>query len=457
MRRRASHGLDSCKFGNAAIIFDWDDTLFPTSALRNGSLERSDISWRQMEVLVRGTLAKALELAPQATFIVTNGSYEWFNSSLQFIPAAKPLLDDVFIVSSRERYCVAHGIAPSAFSAEDNHKAKAWVFEELFRSPDYALNQRNSHVLSIGDANTDAIATRHLEQLLDDTSAVKFIKLLEDLPVEKFIDQLSSLLVSMEHILEQCVESNRTLTFDFAETRTDDGNEEHFAPTKMPFLIRNTFIDVEDQLELIRPKRSSSVPAAMRFPEIVFERDAVVDVRCTEAAATKYGEESDSDQSSGSDDDDELLGAFCDWPEDSSQRDRGKSAEVNFDPLKNSVGLHESSCLCGTPSTSASDGQPEDEAQVDLVVEGCLRGAGGDQSVLEIRQDISEVALRLKDPSVSQADLSVESCLDGALQELMFLESISGRWPSAETAVCGATAVCPRRRGTWRPTAQRTL
>merc|ERR1712232_1249466 len=87
---------------DAVIIFDWDDTLMCSSAIKE-SPPPSDQELLQLGEVVSRVLRKAIELG--RTAIVTNANLVWVQSSASlFLPAVLPLLQFVQVLSARQSY-----------------------------------------------------------------------------------------------------------------------------------------------------------------------------------------------------------------------------------------------------------------------------------------------------------------------------------------------------------------
>mmetsp|Transcript_64725 Transcript_64725/g.141022 ORF Transcript_64725/g.141022 Transcript_64725/m.141022 type:complete len:244 (+) Transcript_64725:41-772(+) len=92
-----------CCPDNTLIIFDWDDTLFCTSALKIGenNMAVADLSALQEHVLSLLSLAKCLGKVA----IVTSSSRGWVErSAKKWLPALLPVLEEIPIIYARERY-----------------------------------------------------------------------------------------------------------------------------------------------------------------------------------------------------------------------------------------------------------------------------------------------------------------------------------------------------------------
>ena len=99
------------KSHNSIIIFDWDDTLFPTSSLiKNGIYtdniiltEKEKEKIANLEELVLKVLTLSIEKGD--TFIITNAGKGWVEfSSMKYYPKIKKVLEKIKIRSARENY-----------------------------------------------------------------------------------------------------------------------------------------------------------------------------------------------------------------------------------------------------------------------------------------------------------------------------------------------------------------
>lgn len=97
---------------NTITIFDWDDTLFPTTYLMQkigNSMESLSFSLKEkskikeLEIKIVKLLTKALEKG--IVFIITNSCKGWVERCIKlYYPKLSPLLDDINIISARELY-----------------------------------------------------------------------------------------------------------------------------------------------------------------------------------------------------------------------------------------------------------------------------------------------------------------------------------------------------------------
>jgi hypothetical protein len=87
---------------DAVIIFDWDDTLMCSSAIKEAT-PPSDAELHQLGKAVSEVLLKAIELG--RTAIVTNANLSWVRASASlFLPEVLPVLQFIQIMSARQSY-----------------------------------------------------------------------------------------------------------------------------------------------------------------------------------------------------------------------------------------------------------------------------------------------------------------------------------------------------------------
>ncbi len=109
--KRVWKPLNDSQRNNHLIIFDWDDTLLPTSFLlyknvignENKLNEKDQIKINKLEQLVKNLLT--LSLSKGDVFIITNSGEGWVEESTKkFYPNIKDILDKVEIISARKDY-----------------------------------------------------------------------------------------------------------------------------------------------------------------------------------------------------------------------------------------------------------------------------------------------------------------------------------------------------------------
>jgi len=143
-------------FEETFVIFDWDDTVLPSSWVQSQGLrldESSRVSAAQREVLteVAKSAAETLQAAKRhgTVVLVTNAERGWIElSCLKFLPTLYPILEQIKILSARTTYDCPRYSSPLdwkllAFEAE----IRRMYGEDVLRDP-----ARRKNVLSLGDS-----------------------------------------------------------------------------------------------------------------------------------------------------------------------------------------------------------------------------------------------------------------------------------------------------------------
>jgi hypothetical protein len=182
------------------MVFDWDDTLFPTSWLQRHCLledtaEVSTDQVLQLRVLaenVKATLQMAMQLGK--VVIVTNAEQGWIEASCtRFMPSLIDMLKTVDIVSARTTY---------GRSVKDPALWKRLAFShevELFYGATRAHQQRN--IISLGDSLHELNALKAVTTGVPNCCG-KSIKLLDTPSIEQLIEQHELLVTSLLDVLE---------------------------------------------------------------------------------------------------------------------------------------------------------------------------------------------------------------------------------------------------------------
>ena len=171
---------------NTLFIFDWDDTLFFTTHLNpskeNLFLYINSKEKKMMSVIecyIKQILIKALSKG--TVLIITNSSEGWVEACVKFYyPNLIPILSNVNIISARQLYSDIYPGMPLIW------KIKA--FSDLRNK----FNFEKCHItniVSIGDDNSEIIATQKLGEKID-KCIVKTIKFREGPNLQELIKQL---------------------------------------------------------------------------------------------------------------------------------------------------------------------------------------------------------------------------------------------------------------------------
>lgn len=127
------------------IIFDWDDTLFCSSQLKDG-VKSSEIS--ALDDKIYKILSLAFSLGQVS--IITNAKQGWVeNCCTRFLPKVETLLPSLALVSARSKY--------ETLFPEDSSAWKKMAFLELRQSAGKTVN-----IMAMGDQDAEMEAVQHL-------------------------------------------------------------------------------------------------------------------------------------------------------------------------------------------------------------------------------------------------------------------------------------------------------
>lgn len=135
------------------LVFDWDDTLLPTTWLEQQGLladnsavasAEQKLQLQQLALLAGQTLIQALRYG--SVIIITNAEQNWVELSCQkFLPSLFPLLSGLNIVSARSAY-EQHGIfAPTMWKCHAFSKHIGAFVDEV-------TDDKTRNIISIGDS-----------------------------------------------------------------------------------------------------------------------------------------------------------------------------------------------------------------------------------------------------------------------------------------------------------------
>jgi hypothetical protein len=172
------------------IVFDWDDTLFPTTWLRvRRLLDEDAVITPEQDARLQAladAVAATLEAAKRrgGVAIVTNAEQGWVETSCEAImPSLQAHLEGVRVVSARSRH-EKHGLfAPTTW--------KCLAFEELvhefygaFDEPDVALRR---NIVSLGDSEHEMEALKWIAAGTE--CHAKCLKFVEQPCLERLLEQ----------------------------------------------------------------------------------------------------------------------------------------------------------------------------------------------------------------------------------------------------------------------------
>jgi hypothetical protein len=156
------------------IIFDWDDTLLCSSAIRMRQWSQAKLD--ALSLTVETTLHAAMQLGE--VMIVTNGVDQWVEESCRrFLPGLLPLLGSLHVRSARHSYERAFPGDPFAWKRE--------AFKDILQPRHMATN-----LVVLGDSLSEIYAAHGALHCMVGSSLVKTVKFKEQPSVNELIGQL---------------------------------------------------------------------------------------------------------------------------------------------------------------------------------------------------------------------------------------------------------------------------
>lgn len=188
-------------FSKTLIILDWDDTLFPTSWFMKNKIDLYNMTkgqennFIQLDDLISNMLMTYKKYGK--LIIVTNAMYRWIDMSIIILPKTKKILEDIEIISAKERY---------RDKFRDVMSWKKMVFSHIAN-----MNRDSYNIISIGDAVYEYHALINLHNKYPYIRYLKNVKLIENPCYNIILDQIKVLIKASSEI---CL-ANRNLDLEF--------------------------------------------------------------------------------------------------------------------------------------------------------------------------------------------------------------------------------------------------
>jgi hypothetical protein len=170
---------------NSLFIFDWDDTLLPTSfILKENIMNEENLSeeLRSLFSILEEKIINILNLSISKgnVYIITNSSLSWFiHSSEKFFPNLSSILNKIKIISARDEY---ENIYP--------RDSKIWKQKAFYNLESEIDNNLPTNMICFGDSSNELEAGKNFASHLRE-SFVKTIKFKEKPEIEDLIKQLN--------------------------------------------------------------------------------------------------------------------------------------------------------------------------------------------------------------------------------------------------------------------------
>ena len=185
---------------NTLIIYDWDDTLFPTSWIVNNDIDLTDPNTRSENVYVFkrlddcvfNLLKKSLELGE--VIIITNAMPEWVYLSCSVLVDTQEIINNIKVISSRKNYQ----------NKTDMINWKLNTFLDEFN--DIIKKKSIKNIISIGDANYEyyALINLYKQQKNYYDRLLKSVQLVKSPSNELLMNEIKLLSENIKDICNNC-------------------------------------------------------------------------------------------------------------------------------------------------------------------------------------------------------------------------------------------------------------
>ena len=169
------------------VIFDWDDTIFPTTALLRTKEQLTAIQWEEFGKAAYEMIVTAIQLfSAKNIYIVTNAGNQWVQQSIHVV-MAKVLNEDIrpqYWFQIKQLVSTAlngHVISARALQEAANPKQatlwKKWTFKQLAINHFGVNAESECTVISIGDSSDEYDASLATKQCLKTEYGVQSVHL----------------------------------------------------------------------------------------------------------------------------------------------------------------------------------------------------------------------------------------------------------------------------------------
>lgn len=162
------------------LIFDWDDTIFPSSwlfSLQDYELAKDKIRRLENSAIELFKTVKQLGLN---VMIITNADLNWVHQScIHYMPKLYPYIQDLTIVSARDRQSQFH---------TDSGLWKQYTFDDEIRKVWCDRQRSHLSLISIGDSLYERNAVMEFERKHHNV-CVKSIKMMDRPSLSQLVKQ----------------------------------------------------------------------------------------------------------------------------------------------------------------------------------------------------------------------------------------------------------------------------
>lgn len=211
---------------NKVVIYDWDDTLYPTTAFIRNSLS-GNFEIQQFKKLSENVLTlikKSCALyGPQNVFIVTNGDQGWVEKSLLKICkyCSKHGIENCFdqILGLITRNCITTISAKHLYSKQCPKQTMVWkycAFNEI------AKCRSADTMISFGDSTDEFLASQNVATANPNIKLLHRLKLISKPSIYRLNQQFNLI----KGLLDILLTHSTNVTIDYASAKKEYSTEE---------------------------------------------------------------------------------------------------------------------------------------------------------------------------------------------------------------------------------------
>lgn len=195
----------------SVFLFDWDDTLFPTTALTHWGPERLSEALKAVDSIAANLLAAVLATPNSRLIILTNARTSWVqHAASNFMPKLNALLaarnNEVLLISAyRDRSDFSEASTEAYEQAVRSAKSEAVrPLSIAMRRVVEEMQAESFQVISVGDQPHDLMAAHALRHLMSSEHHESFVKTIAMKPMPtgpELANELSTMRKSLPKLL----------------------------------------------------------------------------------------------------------------------------------------------------------------------------------------------------------------------------------------------------------------
>jgi hypothetical protein len=292
-------------------VLDWDDTLFPTTALRSAGVKQLAPYLLRVDALVLQLIEAALDVPNSCVLLLTNANLQWvYTAAEEFLPKVHALLQNAprhLILASAQQKFDKSGQPLEKGSLAAAQEAVTWKaikVHSLVPSLQAVISSycaSSIQVLSIGDSLPDLELAHLLAQLLycQDERIIKTVAMKQHPTGAELVGELQSLCRAFETLASTRKSFHRNMFRQSPpQSRTASPQQLQLASTLAPVITDNALAP-PDSPQHIENQAERSVHASIT---VVLERSVSQSCETSAVLAPQNKDEPDSGQSANAED-----------------------------------------------------------------------------------------------------------------------------------------------------------